>query len=166
MISPIGSTTYTYPAAGVSAIGQSVNAVSKINGVIPVEQKSTNSIEKTGPSECQTCKGRKYVDQSNESNVSYKAPTNISPAASFAAVASHEQEHVSNAVSEGSKPGKELVSASVTLKLEVCPECGTPYIAGGTTRTTMKYNTSNPYENNRKSLEGSFLKGMNVDYVA
>jgi hypothetical protein len=50
--------------------------------------------------------------------------------------------------------------------MAVCPECGTPYIAGGETRTTIKYQEQNPYESNRKSVEGSLLKGMNVDYVA
>jgi hypothetical protein len=50
--------------------------------------------------------------------------------------------------------------------MDVCPECGTPFVAGGTTRTTMQYNESNPYESSRKSLEGSFLKGMNFDAVA
>ena len=165
-ISPISATAYTYPAAGISAIGQSVNAVSKINGIAPVVQNGTNSIEKVKPSECQTCKSRKYVDGSNESNVSFKTPGHISPQASYAAVSSHEQEHVSNAVSEGSKVGNQLISASVSLKMSVCPECGTPYVAGGTTRTTIAYNTSNPYENSRKSLEGSLLKGMNFDSVA
>ncbi|HWT75684.1 MAG TPA: hypothetical protein VN258_13345 [Mobilitalea sp.] len=165
-ISPIGATTYTYPAAATSALGQPVNAVSKVNGVIPIGQKSTNSIEKTKPSECQTCKNRKYMDQSNDNNVSFKSPAHVSPQASFAAVSSHEQEHVTNAVNEGNQPGNKLLSSSVSLKMAICPECGTPYIAGGATRTTIEYNTSNPYENARKSIEGSLLKGMNVDYVA
>ena len=82
-----------------------MNAVNKISGIAPLAENSTNSIEKVKPSECQTCKNRKYVDGSNESNVSFKAPGHISPEASFAAVSSHEQEHVSNAVSEGSKTG-------------------------------------------------------------
>jgi hypothetical protein len=50
--------------------------------------------------------------------------------------------------------------------MAVCPECGTPYVEGGETRTTIKYNVSNPYENERKSLEGSMLKGINFDAVA
>lgn len=165
-ISPIGSTTYRYSAIGSNAIGQSLNAVSKVNSVTPVEQNNTNSTGKVSPSECQTCKSRKYMDVSNESNVSFQTPTHVSPQASYAAVASHEQEHVSNAVSEGNQPGNQLVSSSVTLKMAVCPECGTPYVAGGVTSTTMRYNTSNPYEKARKSIEGSMLKGRNIDLVA
>lgn len=165
-ISPIGSTSYMYPAIGSNAIGQAVNAVSKVNSITPVGQNSTNSIGKVSPSECQTCKSRKYMDVSNDSDVSFQAPTHVSPQASYGAVASHEQQHVSNAISEGSQPGNELVSSSVTLKMAVCPECGTPFVAGGVTNTTMRYNTSNPYEQARKSIEGSMLKGMNVDLVA
>ena len=165
-INPIGSIAYTYPAAGTNAVGYSVNAVSKVNGLTPIGQKSNLSVEKVKPSECQTCKSRKYMDVSNDANVSFQTPTHVSPAASFAAVSSHEQEHVSNAVGEGSKDGNQLVSSSVSLKMAVCPECGTPYIAGGSTRTTIAYNTSNPYENARKSLESSLLIGANFDAVA
>jgi hypothetical protein len=168
MINPISTTSYTYPAAAVSAVGQPVNPVSKVNGIAQVGQKGVSSLEKVKPSECQTCKSRKYMDVSGDANVSFQTPTHVSPEASYAAVSSHEQEHVSNAVSEGSQPGKQLVSSSVALKMSVCPECGTPYIAGGVTHTVMRTydNTSNPYESSRKSLEGNLLRGMNFDQVA
>lgn len=166
MISPIGYTSYTYPAAGVRPVGQSINPISKVNGIIPVGQKASISAGKVESAECQTCKSRKYMDQSNDSNVSFQSPTHVSPQASFSMVSSHEREHVANAISKGSHEGNRLISASVTLKMDVCPECGTPYVAGGTTRSTIAYNESNPYESNRKSLEGSLYKGMNVDYVA
>lgn len=165
MVSPIGSTAYYYPAIGSNAIGTPVNSVSKVRGIDPLAENNSPYAEKVKPQECQTCKSRKYVDQSDE-NVSYKAPSHISPEASFAAVSAHEQEHVSNAVSTGNQNGNKLISASVTLKMAVCPECGKPYIAGGVTNTTIQYNESNPYESARKSVEGSLLKGMNVDYVA
>lgn len=166
MISPISYNTNLYPAVGSNAIGQAVNPVSKINRVQPLGAKDATNVGKVSPSECQTCKSRKYVDLSGEGNVSFKAPAHISPKASFAAVSAHEQEHVTNAVNKGNQPGHRLISASVSLKMDLCPECGTPYIAGGTTRTQIKYEESNPYEASRKSLEGSLLKGMNVDYVA
>jgi hypothetical protein len=165
MINPIGYSTNFYPAVGSNAIGQAVNPVNKTNGVNRIDEKSTIETGKVKPSECQTCKNRKYVDQSNE-NVSFKTPTHISPEASFSAVSSHEQEHVSNAISKGSSGDNQLISASVTLKMAICPECGTPYIAGGVTSSLIKYVESNPYEQTRKSAEGSMLKGMYVDYVA
>ena len=67
------------------------------------------------------------------------------------------------AVKEGNKENADLVSATVSLKTSVCPECGRSYVSGGTTNTTIKYSESNPYEKNRKLLEGSFLKGQVID---
>ncbi len=166
MIGGISHISYTYPAAGVGSIGSPVTAAARVSALRPLGEKSTIRAEKTTPSECQTCKERKYVDGSNEANVSFKTPGHVSPQSSYAAVAAHEQQHVSNAVAEGSQPGSELVSASVSYKMAVCPECGTPYMSGGSTRTVMKYNESNPYESSRKSLEGSLLRGMNFDAVA
>ncbi len=164
MITPI---SYNYNPVYPTVIPKhNVESVHKINHVEAVKQKSGAKVGKTSPSECQTCKNRKYVDGSNDMNVSFKSPANISPQASFAAVSAHEGEHVANAVKKGSQPGAQLISASVQLEMAVCPECGTPYIAGGETRTTIKYQEQNPYESNRKSVEGSLLKGMNVDYVA
>lgn len=168
MINPIGNSynTTVYPYNNANKLNQAPEAVDKITGVKPVTQKSNPQVEKVKSTECQTCKSRKYMDHSGEGNVSFKSPTHVSPQASFSAVSAHEQEHVSNAVSEGSKEGNQLVNASVKLKMAVCPECGRSYVAGGTTTTTIKYNTKNPYENERKSLESSVLKGSNFDKVA
>ncbi len=164
MIQPIGSNYHYYPVNPAS-LNTSVTAVNRVQKLAPQKAQGGDKVWKSGPSECSTCKNRKYVDGSNES-VSFKTPTHISPAASFARVAAHEGEHVANAVRKGNEPGAKLLSASVKLQMELCPECGTPYLAGGETRTTIQYQEQNPYENNRKSLEGSLLKGMNVDYVA
>lgn len=112
--------------------------------------------------ECQTCKARKYVDGSNEGNVSFKAPGHIAPEASAGAVMAHEKEHVANARREGSKPGNELVSATVAIKTAICPECGRSYVAGGTTRTLIKYGSSD-YDKNRKAADLDALLGANID---
>lgn len=139
--------------------------ISNINRVTPVN--TDNSVDSSakikGVTECTTCENRMYVDGSNESDVSFKAPGHISPEQSYGKVLSHEQEHVSNAIAEGNKPGKQLLSATVSLKMATCPECGRRYVAGGLTKTTMKYTKSSPYEKGRKLIEGSFFKGMNVD---
>lgn len=143
-----------------------VDPIRKTSGVKGLSGKeSPDGTQEIKQSECQTCKNRKYVDGSNEGNVSFKTPGHISPESSRAVVSAHEQEHVSNAVKEGNEAGKELISASVSLKMSVCPECGSSYVAGGTTNTTMKY-SSNPYDQGRKTIEGSFLKGQNIDMVA
>ena len=112
--------------------------------------------------ECQTCKNRKYVDGSDEGNVSFKAPGHISPEASAGMVMAHEQEHVANAVREGNKAGNELLSVSVSLKTAVCPECGRTFVAGGTTRTVIRYGNT-PYEQNRKSADYARFVGANID---
>lgn len=125
-----------------------------------------NAAKVDSPEECQTCKNRKYIDGSNESDVSFKTPTRITPESSAAMVRAHEQMHVANARQEGSKENAELVSAAVQLQMAVCPECGKAYMAGGVTSTTIKYSEANPYERNRKLLEGSFLKGSYIDAYA
>ncbi len=156
--------------AGIGMSGQilglypqySVRPIRGINGAENVDKVAKT--EKNG--ECQTCKNRKYVDGSNEGNVSFKAPGHIDPKASGAVVKSHEMEHVANARKEGSKENKELISATVSLQVAVCPECGRSYVAGGTTRTTMATYSDNPYDQARKMVEGSFLIGQNIDYAA
>lgn len=156
--------------AGIGMSGQITGLYPQynVNPVSPIKQtEGTDAVEKSSKNtECETCKNRKYVDGSDEGNVSFKAPGHIAPEASAAAVMSHEREHVANAVSEGNQENKKLISATVSMQVAVCPECGRSYVAGGTTRTTMATYSDNPYDQARKSLEGSFLVGQNVDYAA
>ncbi len=154
MFSPIGmSNRYIIPIANVSQ-------------VTPINTDNTvASSGKVNPIECETCKNRRYQDGSDEM-VSFKTPGKISPEESFAKVSAHEQEHVTNAVAEGNKPGKELISANVSLKTAMCPECGKAYVAGGTTRTMMKTYGKDPFSQNQKAFEAEATKGNNVDYVA
>lgn len=152
MLGAVGmSNRYIIPTSNVSTVTP-VNTENNVENSARVKQV-----------ECQTCKNRKYVDGSNESDVSFKAPGHIDPGQSYATVMSHEQEHMSNARQKTSGSDARLVSASVSLKLSVCPECGRTYVAGGTTNTTIAYSESNPYDKGRKIIEGSFLKGQNVD---
>ena len=122
---------------------------------------------KSSPSECKTCKERKYQDGSNESDVSFKAPGHISPQASAGTVRAHEMQHVSNAYEKAAKGDGKVVSATVTLRTEICPECGTSYVAGGETHTSIAYSAKeNPYQKNKKALESMNQIGSNIDYVA
>ena len=114
--------------------------------------------------ECDTCKNRKYQDGSDEM-VSFKTPGNIAPEESYAKVMGHEREHVANAIAEGSEENKELVSVSVSLKTDICPECGKAYISGGTTNTAMKTYNDDPYSQSRKLQEQESLAGQVVDYA-
>lgn len=156
--------------AGINGSGQITGLYPQynVNPVNPVDKtRETDRTEKANKqTECQTCKNRKYVDGSDEGNVSFKAPGHISPEASGSVVMSHEREHVANAVNEGNEKNKKLISATVSLQMAVCPECGRAYVAGGTTKTTMATYSENPYDQARKTIEGSFLAGQNVDYAA
>lgn len=141
--------------------------ISNVPQVTPVNADNTvDSSRKVSPVECQTCKNRKYVDGSNEPDVSFKTPGKIDPDQSYAKVSSHEREHVANAIAKGSKPNAKLIQASVHLQMGVCPECGRTYVAGGVTDVKIKYTEGNPYEKNRKSFESQGLRGANVDASA
>lgn len=125
--------------------------------------EGTDLLNKVQKTECQTCKNRKYVDGSNEPDVSFKTPGHIDPSQSAARVLGHEREHVANAVAEGNKPGKQLMSASVSLQMSICPECGRAYVSGGLTKTTIKSTSDNPYEKAANKMIGSLLAGSNFD---
>ncbi len=116
--------------------------------------------------ECQTCKNRKYQDGSNE-DVSFKSAAHVSPQAAGAAVRAHEGEHVSNAFKDAAQNNGKVITASVSIHMSVCPECGRSYVSGGDTKTQIKYyNESNPYQQDLKTNDGIKLRGANVDQVA
>lgn len=86
--------------------------------------------------ECKTCEQRRYQDGSDDMGVSFQTPTRIAPEAAGAAVRGHEQEHVTRERAKAERENRRVVSQSVTLHTDICPECGKVYISGGTTRTT------------------------------
>lgn len=93
--------------------------------------------------ECETCEKRKYQDGSNDAGVSFKTPTRIAPEQAAAAVRGHEMEHVVREQAKAEREDRSVVSQSVTIHTDICPECGRVYISGGTTRTTTA-GTANP----------------------
>lgn len=120
----------------------------------------------SSPAECETCKNRKYQDGSNE-NVSFKAASHIPASASGARVRAHEAEHVSNAYTKAAQNNGKVISAGVSIRTSVCPECGRVYTAGGETRTMIKYtDEKNPYQKNQKSIDAAKYSGANIDYAA
>ena len=105
-----------------------------------MEADSSEKMKKRlGFEKCETCEKRKYVDGSDEADVSFKTPGHIDPSAAAAQVSAHERMHVANAIQEGSKPNAKLLSVSVQLHTAICPECGKVYVSGGTTRTQMQH---------------------------
>ena len=74
---------------------------------------------------------------------------------------------MSNAYEKAAKGNGKVISATVTLRTGVCPECGTTYVAGGETRTAISYSgEKNPYLKNQKAQSAASQIGSNVDYVA
>ena len=100
--------------------------------------------KRLGIVECQTCKNRQYVDQSNDTGVSFKSARHISPEVAFAVVSAHEQEHVSIAQQEAAADENVSASSSVNVFTSICPECGRVYVSGGETRTTTVTHPDNP----------------------
>lgn len=84
---------------------------------------------------CHTCMNRTYVDVSDDSGVSFQAPTRLTPSQAASAVPAHEGEHVSREAGRASREGRRVVSSSVRIFTSVCPECGATYVSGGETRT-------------------------------
>lgn len=129
----------------------------------PGESTEKAAGRKSSPAECETCKNRKYKDGSNEM-VSFKSAAHISPEAAASRVRSHEQEHVSNAYKKAATNNGKVISATVSIKTAICPECGRSYVSGGETNTQIKYyNEENPYQQDKKTTDGIKYRGMNVN---
>ena len=129
MMGPVNGSGFTY------------GMVKTPSGTYVDENSSeAKALKHNGTIECETCKNRKYVDDSNEPDVSFKSPGHVSASASVAAVRSHEQQHVANAYQSESLGEARVMSVSVSIKMGKCPECGRSYAKGGETATTIKYN--------------------------
>lgn len=173
---PIGSiggyhhynSIYAAPAGQPAKI-QYVSAVSNVDGTRV--SANPDDVKKPGrrssPAECETCKNRRYQDESGDNNVSFKSPSRIAPDAAASKVRAHENQHVSNAYKKAAKNNGKVINASVSIKTAICPECGSTYVAGGLTKTQIKYNNEeNPYTKNQKALDAANVIGANIDYAA
>ena len=116
------------------------------NGEGPEEAVGAESAQKAlEEGECQTCEKRKYQDGSDDMGVSFQTPTNIAPEQAASAVRGHETEHVVRERAKADREDRRVVSQSVTLHTDICPECGKAYVSGGTTRTVTAAERENPY---------------------
>ncbi|MCR5453212.1 MAG: hypothetical protein K6F00_11350 [Lachnospiraceae bacterium] len=121
----------------------------------------------SAPSDCDTCKHRKYKDGSDE-QVSFKTAQHISPQASGAAVRAHEGEHVANAYKKAAQTGGRVISCGVSIHQAVCPECGRVYTSGGLTTTVTAEpkddgKKDDPYSRYKASLGSILNTGINYD---
>lgn len=108
------------------------------------------ALKRSGVIECSTCANRLYKDDSNDSSVSFKSATHLTPEEATSVVRSHEQEHVANEQAKAKEENREIISQSVQIFSSICPECGKSYVSGGVTKTTSK-GISNPYINKNES---------------
>ena len=98
-------------------------------------KKSESAAEIMNETKCQTCARRKYQDGSDDPGVSFKTPTKMNPEQAATAVRGHEQEHVVRERAEAEREDRKVISQSVTIHTDICPECGRVYVSGGVTRT-------------------------------
>lgn len=140
-------------------------------GVAEAERKDSDSTDalkrRFDNFECQTCASRRYKDGSNDPGVSFKTPGKIDPGASAAVVKGHENEHVSRNQAKAQREGKEIVSQSVSLSTDICPECNKSFVSGGQTRTvTASKGDSKAELYNVGTENAEEVKGQNLDTVA
>ena len=155
MVNGINNYSNMYAAGGYVSPYANEASSAKSGGITlnPGESTTVSPGRKSSPAQCETCRNRKYQDGSDEM-VSFKSAAHISPQASASRVMAHEQEHVSNAYKKAAQNNGKVISANVSLKTAICPECGRSYVSGGTTSTQIRYsNESNPYQKNKKAAE-------------
>ena len=111
--------------------------------------------------ECETCEKRKYQDGSDDMGVSFQTPTRVAPEQAASAVRGHENEHVVREQAKAKREDRRVVSQSVTLHTDICPECGKTYISGGTTRTVTAANPEEPAAD-QSLQEEQVQKGLDI----
>ena len=154
---------------GMSAGSETAPSMN-LPGAAKEEEKPVDAVDETKTAaevfeetECQTCARRKYQDGSDDPGVSFKTPTAISPDAAPAAVRGHEQEHVVREQAKAEREGRHVVSQSVSIHTDICPECGRVYVSGGTTETVTaadKTNNSDVSRWEKKRGEGELTFGV------
>lgn len=103
--------------------------------------------------ECETCEQRKYQDGSDDPGVSFKTAAHIAPEQAAAAVRGHEMEHVVREQASAAREDRKVVSQTVNIHTEICPECGKVYVSGGTTRTVTAPETQTQAEQDEAMQE-------------
>lgn len=109
------------------------------------DEKTADMKRRFDSFECQTCKNRRYRDQSDDSGVSFRTASHIDPSAAYSAVRSHENEHVARNKTQAEQNGQKIAYQTVTINRAICPECGRSYVSGGVTHTVTKADNSAKY---------------------
>lgn len=136
-----------YEEESAPALGNAEMEAPEGNGVKVGAESAQAAVEE---GKCQTCEKRKYQDESDDMGVSFQTPTNVSPEQAAAAVRGHENEHVVRERAKALQEDRRVVSQSVTIHTDICPECGKVYVSGGTTRTVTAAEKEQPEQQNNQ----------------
>lgn len=119
----------------------------------------TDGFDKDCPEcQCQTCKNRRYKDDSNDSAVSFQSATKMDPYTASFRVRGHEMEHVRRERVKADNEGKKVVSQTVQIKTDTCDECGRIYVSGGLTRTRTRIDMTDYHSTFMLGFDGSDVK--------
>lgn len=108
--------------------------------------------------QCETCRNRRYQDDSDDSAVSFQSATKMSPAAAAYRVRGHEMEHVRREKAKADQEGMRVVSQSVRIKTDTCEECGRIYVSGGLTHTVTRTDLRDFHSMFMLGFDGTDLK--------
>lgn len=108
--------------------------------------------------QCETCRNRRYKDDSKDSAVSFQSATKMSPQAAVNKVRGHEMEHVRRESIKAKAEGKRVVSQTVQIKTDTCGECGRIYVSGGLTRTKTRIDMTDFHKTFMVGFDGSDVK--------
>ncbi|GHU49288.1 hypothetical protein FACS1894127_2150 [Clostridia bacterium] len=120
------------------------------------DKKQKRGKKKQGGSEpeCETCKKRRNKDISDDPGASLQSPDSLSKVEEEGNIRAHDHRHLSHEQANGENEGRDVVSQNMVIHYDVCPECGRPYIPGGTTATLTR--TASP----RERLGTQYQTGM------
>lgn len=105
--------------------------------------------------QCETCRTRRYKDDSNDSAVSFQSASKMSPAQASYRVRGHEMEHVRRERIKADNEGKRVVSQTVRILTDTCEECGKIYVSGGLTKTVTRMDMSDFHDMFMLGFDGS-----------
>ena len=148
------------PMGNKAGESQNPTAIGKID-------KAENNIEleakkKLGQIACETCSTRRYVDDSDDSGVSFQSPTRISPEAASAAAMGHEKEHYNRENAKAERENRDVIENRIQIFRDVCPECGKSYVSGGLTTTVTRARE----EKDKESFEEQFFEKTHAGHFA
>lgn len=108
--------------------------------------------------QCETCRSRRYKDDSEDSAVSFQSASKMTPSQASYRVRGHEMEHVRRERIKADNEGKRVVSQTVRILTDTCEECGKIYVSGGLTKTVTRMDMTDFHDMFMLGFDGSDTK--------